>query len=105
VTIGIPGTVFTGDPGGASVIMTSGGQPMPPDIIPPVTQTTVITRSNTLSTQGISRVDILNTGVIQISRDLAQATPHLINENLTIPTSIADPAVVYPITYFLIVTS
>ena len=102
VTIGIPGVLFTGDPVSASVVMTFGGQPMPPAIIPLASQVALIVRSNNLG-PGISRVDILNTGVIQISRDLNQATPHNQNENLFIPTTATDA--VYPITYFLAFTS
>jgi hypothetical protein len=102
VTIGIPGVLFTGDPGGASVVMTFGGQAMPTEITPLVSQVAVIVRNNNLGA-GISRVDILNTGVIQISRDLNQAIPHNINENLFIPTTATDA--VYPITYLLIVPS
>ena len=98
VTITLPGVVFQGDPGGDSIITTI-GPPMPIEIRPNVNQTLIVIRSNSPGGQGLSRVNITSTGVMEISSDLENNTPFLMNQICNIPNSSADG--VYPFTYSL----
>tara|TARA_R100001163_G_C5057236_1_gene193745 strand:+ start:637 stop:1989 length:1353 start_codon:yes stop_codon:yes gene_type:complete len=99
VTLTIPGIRFDGDPGGSSIITST--SPIPTEIIPANEQVLILIRDTNLSATNVCRVNITSTGAIQISKDLEDSTPFLINETVWIPRNPPSTSDRQPLTYSL----